>query len=164
MKRWWLAIALLLSLGVNVGVLLTLALGGWDDDRDRFEGRFDGPRGMQERPWDRRDPPPEMLRFVDRLGLEGEERERFVELQRDFLETAFESRRRRVELQRELRRELIAPEPDQERAERLVRELTEVQRTVETELVRTVLESRTLLNQEQERRYLHWVGRMRGRR
>lgn len=164
MKRWGLAIALLLSLGVNVGVLLTLALGGGlGGDGDPFEGPPRGPEGVRERPWDRGGPPPEMERFVDRLGLEGEGRERFVELQRDFLRTAFEARRRRMELQRELRRELTAPEPDREKAERLVEEMAKTFHALETRMVRTVLESRALLDEEQERRYLHMMGRLRSR-
>lgn len=164
MKRWWLAIALLLSLGVNVGVLLTLALGGGfgEGDRAGFTGPPDRPGPVRERPWERDGPPPEMMRFVDRLGLEGEDRERFVELQRDFLRTAFEVRRRRMELQRELRRELTAPEPDRERAERLVEEMARTHVALETQLVRTVIESRALLDEEQERRYLHTMGRLRG--
>lgn len=167
MKRWGLAIALLLSLGVNVGVLLTLAVGGWGNDAEvdaTLPEELDDPAERVERPWERgAGPPREMTRFVDRLGLEGEERERFVELQREFLRTAFESRRRRMEIQRELRRELISPEPDRDAAERLVREMAETQRAVETQLVHTVLESRALLSEEQERHYLRFMGRLQGR-
>lgn len=167
MKRWGLAIALLLSLGVNVGVLLTLAVGGWGNHAEvdtALPEEPDDPAERVDRPWERGGGPPrEMTRFVDRLGLEGEERERFVELQREFLRTAFESRRRRMELQRELRRELISPEPDRERAERLVRELAETQQAVEIHLVRTVLESRALLSPEQERHYLRFMGRLQSR-
>jgi Spy/CpxP family protein refolding chaperone len=173
-KRWALWLALLLSVGVNVGILLTLAAGpgGWPwsqrPERPRAERSWDGPpRGVVphgEMAGRHRDGPARHLgRVADRLGLEGGERERFVAIQEDFLATVRDGRRRRGELHRELRAELTSPEPDRRRVEELLGELSVVQLEMEQAFADAVLASRELLGPEQEEAYLVFLRRLPGR-
>lgn len=174
MRRWVLWIVLLLSLGVNVGILLTLALdrGGGGGTEETVEIPRDltrelgteaaGERPGFEPPGPRGGGPMRVLeRLADRLELTGEPRERFLDLQRSFLRTGFEGRRQRWRLERELRRELTAPEPDRQRVEALVDELAATFRDMERNLASTVLETRDLLGPEQERLYLGFLQRLR---
>lgn len=161
MRRWGLWIALLLSLGTNLGILLTLALGG-------DEGPSPSPPGgAVERPrWPAGPPGPRgegrlLGHLADRLDLEGETRERFLELQRQFFRQALETRRQGRVLQRELGRELVAEEPDRQRIDRLVGELAELHSTLDRALVTTVLDTRELLDPAAERQYAAFVERLR---
>lgn len=163
MKRWWLVIALLLSLGLNVGILLTLAV-----DRHATAGHpawwGRGRPGMERPgpPGGERPGSPRLERLAGELGLQGEARERFVAIQRHFFEAAVAAHRRRMGLQRQLREELTAPAPDRQRVEKLVEALGENQLAFEKAFTASVLDTRELLDPEQERRYLRFLGRLRG--
>lgn len=177
MKRWWLWIVLLLSLGVNAGILATLALSGraipGSSDRPGTDPETDR-RTDRERPW-RPDGPlggPSgnahgeariLDRLADRLDLEGEERERFLDLQRSFFRQAFQARLQAQRLQRELGRELTAPKPDRGRIEELIGELTRTRGELDRALAETVLGTREVLDEPQEGRYLAFVQRLRER-
>lgn len=179
MRRWGLWILLVLSLGVNLGVLLTLAVEGRPAGEAPGEGvaevdvpEVDVPEGKvregellggdaPERPRGRG---MRMLRVLaDRLELQGEERERFLTLQRSFLRTGGQARHRRLLLQRQLRRELTGPEPDRRRIGELIDELVSTQRTLERSLAESVLETRELLGPDRERGYLVFLERLRRR-
>src|SRR6185436_4560766 len=114
-RRWGLALALLLSLGVNVGILATLAV--------RHAAPPDRPRPEEPRPVpsDNTEEPLRVVHLADRLGLEGEQRRRFVRLQGRFFAETSRLRTEQAETFRELRRELTAPEPDRRRIEELTR-------------------------------------------
>jgi hypothetical protein len=71
--------------------------------------------------------------------------------------------RRRRRLQGELRRELLAPRPDESRIERLIVEQAALLAEMERATARTILESRRMLDPEQEQRYLAIVSRLRPR-
>lgn len=176
MKRWWVVLALLLSLGVNLGLLAAVA-GGWWAERGRAADeaapaadatlpgpgsprRGDGPPGGGPPPgWQG----PPLERLADHLGLEGATRERFLELQRDFVASVAEARRRRLELGRRMRAELTSPQPDPERVESLAAEMGEVFTAAERATAEVILETRDLLDDpEQERRYLGVLERLRG--
>lgn len=192
MRRPWLALVLLLSLGVNVGLLAAIAVGRTADDGPVAEspplalpgaGR-ELPAGVavevpdDQRPVEspghrfRRGPgggrgpgEPPVGRLADHLGLEGEVRERFVARQRDFLAAYFENRRLRRELGDELRRELLTAQPDRARIEALLSRLAEVQEAGERATVEVILDSRQLLDDEQQRGYFLFLDRLReGRR
>lgn len=189
-SRRWLVPVLLLSLGVNVGVLAALGAGylaergGEDPSAAAAAGDPDPPPGFEEGPGslptDRvevnDDDPRERFRrasgpfhrrldlLADRLDLEGEPRERFLDLQKEFLHTTWTERRRTLGLQHELRRQLAAPEPDLERVEILVDDLAAARSSLDRSLARTVLESRALLAAESpgaEAEYLAFLGRLR---
>ena len=103
MKRWWLWIVLLLSLGVNVGILTTLAV-------DRLRGGEAPPADpVSGRP---ARPAPGFQNLADRLGLEGERRQRFIDIQRGAFERMRGDRQRLRAARLELRRELVSGTSD----------------------------------------------------
>ncbi|HXO19892.1 MAG TPA: periplasmic heavy metal sensor [Thermoanaerobaculia bacterium] len=151
MKRWWLVIALLLSLGVNVGILATVAT-------SRL--RPAPPPAMA--PNAQQPPAAERLaRLADRLGLEGPARERFIDLQRSFFLESGRNRMRLQEVYRQLRRELVSPVPDRQRIDRLVDESSRLYLAIERATTEHVLASRALLDPTQERIFLNLLRQMR---
>ena len=168
--RWILSAALLLSVGLNVGLLL----GDWRSrDASREHPRGDG----RERPLSDRSevgPPPGgppgrhrdgstprgAIRMGQRLGLEGESLEAFVGIQRDFVQDMGRSRRRQSAARQELRRELTSPRPDEERVQVLIAELAEIGAEIDRLLAQHVLASRELLDGEAEERYLDFLDRL----
>jgi len=165
-KRWWLMIALLLSLGVNLGILATLAV----DRREAPPPPVEPPPPETLEP-ERPDFPDEEAmarhlprifeRMADELGLEGEPREKFIAAQRRFLEGMIRTRVQVARIQAQVRREMIAAEPDRAELERLIKELGRAHAEHENVLVANVLESRAMLGPEQQQRYLAMLARLR---
>jgi hypothetical protein len=148
LRRWWLPILLLLSVGVNVGVLATLVA-----QRLRPEGA--GAAAADP-------PPPRLAQAADRLRLGGEPRRRFLAIQQELFASSRADRARLAELRRELRLELAGAEaPDLARVDALLRESAAVQLRLERAFARSVVETRELLDPAQERLYLQWLGRLR---
>ncbi len=145
MKRYALAIALLLSLGVNVGLLGVQVL------RARAAERWDrGARWSEEGIGER---------LARRLDLAGDERERFLAQQRKLGRSVLEGRRRVHASREALRAELIAPKPDRARVEALLAEVATAQAAIDRAFADNVLESRELLSGPSERAYLRFVER-----
>lgn len=165
MKRWWLVIALLLSVGVNAGIVAALMVHRWNADRPQRQaaekpaalpnnqggGQGGGQEGVPQR----------VIRLADQLGLEGDQRRRFISLQGSFFAETLRLRTDQAETQRELRRALSAPNPDPARIQTLLQESGRVFLALEQSLAKNVLDSRRLLNPEQERKFLKILGRLR---
>lgn len=156
MRRWWLVIALLLSVGVNVGLLASVAI-------RRLEIRQAGER---ERPGPPEvaasgDPLPRVVRLADHLGLEGEQRRRFIGLQARFFQETLRLRLEMGEIYRELRRELVSRNPDPERIDRLTQESARIHLALERATTKNVLATREVLDPRQERQYLRILSRLR---
>lgn len=150
MKRSWLILALLLSLGVNVG-LVGVAL-----VRQRpFGGR------IFDRPGPGWDPG---ARLADHLRLDGKERARFLEQQRQLAQAVRELRPRIARHERELRRELVAGNPDPARVEALQNEIADASRQLDRAFADNVLKTREILEGRAEREYLRFVERFPGAR
>ena len=180
MRRNWLFLALLLSVGLNCGLLgmgimrhRMLALADRSDRSDRFDpsDRFDrSDRSDRSDPSDRADrtahgerpPGRQGARLADRLELEGEQRERFLELQRTLAETVHAGRLRIDDSRRELRRELTSPDPDRDRVETLLNGIGKEQDALDRALVDNVFAARELLEGPAEREYLRFVERFGG--
>jgi Heavy-metal resistance len=146
-KRWWLVIALLLSVGMNLGLLVGLVLNSPAVARQQQEAlRPAAPGRLQQ--------------LADRLGLKGEVRRRFVQRQRQFFAETAVPRTRFQELRRQVRAELIRPHPDQAHIDQLLREGDEIFLTLERSVVANVLDSRRMLGPEEERRYVDLVSRL----
>jgi Spy/CpxP family protein refolding chaperone len=157
-KRFLVPIALLLSLGVNVGVLTTLAV-------SRYRDAGDGGRASEAPPSTRSGEPQEVGRLVSRLGLEGSERQRFLQVQREFFDSTREARARLEILRSDLRREVAADVPDRPAIEALLQKMGEHAVALDRALVANILQSRELLDPEQERVFLRFVAeRLRPRR
>ncbi len=162
MKRWWLVIVLLLSLGVNAGILATLAVHRLSKPGREGPPPDRGPIPEEVLPDPNPEgPPPRVTRLADRLGLEGEQRRRFIALQLRFFADTVRLRTQQVEVYRALRRELTAREPDQGRIESLLQEAARLHLALEQAMTRNVIDSRAVLDPEQERLYRQILSRLR---
>lgn len=167
MRRWWLVVALVLSLGVNIGILASLAVHRGpahhrpDLQRESFPPREAG-RGSTERPrtqrW--RLPQAPLERLADRLGLSGEKRDQFLAVQRQFFTETIAARRGFMEARRELHRELVAEHPDAAKIEKLSNAVGEQVTALDRSLAKTVLASRKILDQRQLEIYLGFLRRL----
>lgn len=154
MRRWWLVIALLLSLGLNLGIFAALvARRAAPPDRNRPEERA----GMA---YPGANPLPRLPRLADRLGLEGEKRRHFLELQWKLFEESSRLRLQLGEVHREIKREMIREAPDPQQIERLLQESARVYLNLERSLTRNILATRELLDDKEERQYLALIGRI----
>jgi len=153
-RRWGLALALLLSVGVNIGILATLAVrrGGALNRPDRPHPEKPGPMAEE--------PPLRATRLADRLGLEGEQRRRFLRLQGRFFAETVRLRTEQAEVFRELRRELAAPEPDRQKIEELTRASARAHLALQQAMVKNVTATREILDPDQERLFLDIVSRL----
>jgi Spy/CpxP family protein refolding chaperone len=147
MKRSWVWIALLLSVGINVGILATIATA-------RYRG---GPR-VDRSP---SESAPPFARMADHLGLEGEVKEQFLAIQEDLFRTTRQQRERLEALRGEMRQEIIADIPDPVRVDQLLAETAEVSRDLDAAMVESVLATRRLLSPEQQQRYFRVLDRLR---
>ena len=153
MRRWWLAIVLLLSLGLNVGILAAVAVrrlgpGG--------QGAKQG--GAANQP---ADPLPRLPQLANRLGLEGEERKKFLDIQWNLYQETSHLRLQLGETHRNLRHELIQPQADRTQVDRLLEESSRTYLALEKSLVSNVLATRDLLGPEKEKQYLRLIGQLR---
>jgi uncharacterized membrane protein len=160
MRRWWVFAALLLSVGLNCGLL-----GAWLARRGEPAG---GRPPFAEPPV--AVPPvavPPRAAFVEmaeRLHLTPEQRELFFERQRRFFESTQADRRAMEEARRELRREVARPAPDRARLDALLEEAGRRNVELERAFVEHVLATRELLSPEQQVQYLVMLGRLRPQR
>ena len=157
MKRWWLMIALLLSVGINVGILATLA---FQSRSPAKEATVEPPDRSAEAPREEREPRI-IRRMADELRLEGEKRAAFTQIQRTFFEQTLAARSRMARLQREIRAEVTATDPDRDALDQLLVELSAAHTDLERAFVINLLDSRELLDGEQERRFMHFLRRIR---
>lgn len=147
---WALWLALLLSLGLNIGLVVA-----------GREQRAPAPRPAAA-------PTPENDRgrldnAARRLGLEGEKRERFVAQQRRFVTSVMAERRKLERIRREVRAELRSESPDEARLQELARRSGEAYGALDAAFIENIVRSRELLDPEQERAFMGFLGRMRAR-
>ena len=155
MKRNLLFLALLLSVGINCGLL------GMGIARHRlFQRMSQEAREAADRPPGRDGRAgPEGARLADRLALTGEAREGFLRLQRELAERVHAGRRQIDEARRELRQELTSRTPDRARVENLLAGIAREQDALDRALVANVYAARELLDGPAEREYLRFVER-----
>lgn len=106
-------------------------------------------------------PPPRLREFADRLGVSGEKRERFFALQLRMMATLRSTRWRIQQLRREVRIEMLSERPDRQKIEASLSAIQAAQLTLERQTVRTILDTREILDGEAERQYLEMITRMR---
>lgn len=150
MRRWWLVIVVVLSLGVNIGVLSSLAANRMGVVASP------SPQPAVQRPVAR----DRLNLLCDHLGLSGEVRERFIERQRRFLRETDAARKHLNELRRAMRSELTAPKPNRQLIDQLDHEAADVFFSLEQALTDNVFESRALLPPAAEARYVEIVSRL----
>jgi len=148
MRRGWLVLALLVSLGVNVGLVgVGLArragLERWQRVRVGLEA-----------------PPPGMAqRLAERIGVPAARRERFLAVQRRLVERTAAERREVARLRFALRGELLASVPDRARIDELLTALAAREAELSRALVAGVLESREVLDGRELELYLRFLER-----
>jgi hypothetical protein len=161
MRRALLVLGLVLSVGVNLGLIGAAAL------RQRRLDREAPPRErlreMLREPLRERLGPPG-AHLADRLRLEGDVRERFLVRQRELAAKVRELRPRIGDLERELRRELAAAEPDRTRIDAIPGELAALQSALDRAFAESVLATREILDGDAEREYVRFVERFPGPR
>lgn len=151
MKRGWVWVALLLSVGVNIGVLATIGV-----SRMRSQSRWERTQGEP------RQPPYE--RLANHLGLEGEGRDQFMQVQQRLFRITRQNQRTLQGLQGELRREIMGENPDSAKVDELLNRIGDIHRDLARELTESVLATRELLSPEQQRRYFRVLERMKDAR
>jgi hypothetical protein len=142
-KRSWLVVALLLSLGVNLGlagvlVVRSRALARWAAERPGFEPG---------------------ARLAERLDLDPAERREFMAAQRRLFERARAERDAIQRLREEVRAELLSEAPDPDHLDRLLEQVSTHERQLTRAFVESVLESRRTLPPEALDRYLRFLDR-----
>ena len=149
MRRGWLVVALLLSLGVNLGLAGTALARRAEARRWHFGSGADAPL-------------PERLghRLAERLQLPPERRERFVDAHRRLVERTFAERREVGRLRHELRRELLAPQPDRAHVDALLGEIATREDELNRAFATSILESRALLDDRELEGYLRILERV----
>ena len=155
MRRWWLVIVLLLSVGLNVGILAAVARAGAGAGGDRGAK----PAGAANQP---ADPCPRLPQLANRLGSKARARRQFLDIQWNLYQETSRLRLQLEETHRNLRHELIQPQPDRAaggRAAGGVQSRTYL--ALEKSLVNNVLATRDLLGPEKEKQYLRLIGRLR---
>ena len=165
MRRWGLIIALLLSLGVNIGVLGTLALHRLRAPEAREHRSVQGERGGrddQEARAQRRIA--RLARLADHMGLEGAARDRFLAQQRHYFVATSPDRLKLNQVHAQLRRELTAAEPHRASIGALAGEEGRLHVAIERAFVDNVLATREMLDDpKQEAVYLEFVNRLSAR-
>ncbi|MCB1055558.1 MAG: hypothetical protein KDD11_08610 [Acidobacteria bacterium] len=153
MRRPWLVLGLLLSLGVNVGILATLALHRRPEPPPAPQATTLAPGEIPE---------PALRRLVERLGLEGQAASDFAQIQRGLFHALVANHRESTRVQFELRRELGSRHPDGRRLAELAERSGELFRTRQELLIDAVMKSRESLDDrqiEEYRRFLSVIGR-----
>jgi hypothetical protein len=144
-RRGWLVVALLLSLGVNLGLVGTA-----------FARRRGFERGPERRLEALRDGLPERPggRIAEQLGLDRAQGERFVDAHRRMMKRVFEARFDIGRVRSELRHEVAARSPEPARIDELLRELSAAEAALNRAVVDGILEARAELAPGQARDYL----------
>jgi hypothetical protein len=145
MRRWWLVVALLLSLGVNLGLVGMIVA----------RRAFSRP-AMLDR-LERAESPGEAL--ADRLRLVGDERREFLAVQARLAEVLRQERPRLHRLRDELRDELVSGSPDRARLDRLVEEAAAAQSALDRAFVDNALATREILHGEAYDEFLRFLAR-----
>lgn len=192
MKRWWLVVLLLLSVGLNLGLLararaekkaaLAAELSAAEERAaaeaatlaERASREKADPDGVSEPPETQpREPlqpespphnprPPHekppflvklMTRMANEVGVEGEQREKFLAIQQGFFESSFQTRETLRKRQQALRQNLVSPQPDRALASRQVEELSQAQKALEQAFLDNYFETTAILDQDQQKRY-----------
>ena len=185
MKRWIWILVFLLSVGLNLGWFgqhllrqhrvaeekaLKAELDASVDELLETSAADGGPRLAQPGRLPnvssgRDEPSGPMPRFLDRMAdalrLEGTQRDEFLQLQQQYFRQAWHQRRELAALQHQVRRQVVSPQPDRQRIDALLRQISELQYAAESQFVHHLLDSRQLLDGPRERRYLQLMSRFR---
>lgn len=152
MNKGLLGMALLLSIGFNLGLLLSRRP---EPEPARLLETVDAGRAEG-------DPRPSVGDFDELLAeleLLPDERRQFLAIHRRFFRHTRQSQARLKALRLEIEAELIRPQPREQRLQEMVREMVQTSLSVEQALIRTTLRGRQLLGPQREGPYLEHLER-----
>lgn len=163
MRRWWPILALLLSLGINVGLVTALVI---DRSRARDDAGLEAPPNPDALPPGQGGPGqlapgPRFKLAAERLGLAPEARERFLALEQRHFAEARAARLRVQEAREAIRRALLAAELDETEIERLTAAANAAVAEQDRGFVRHLVELKGILEPAQFERYLAFLTRAR---
>lgn len=185
MKRWALWLALFLSLGFNLGLVVSRVT-----DRPAAETAeaaaaaeaaaeavelppaqlgdrttIDPKTTTDGEPASNRRPPRGLerviVRVADELDLQGAERERFFDLQREYFRRTIQARRVQRRHEFEVRRLLASGDAERAQLEEALGRVIAAQGEVETAFLDHFFAARELLDPQQMFRYKHFLGQLR---
>ena len=172
MSRGWLAVALFLSLGVNLGLVGTAMARRHAFDRQSGGSsagevtRVSERRPAEARPGVGDERALESVgfevggRLADRLELEGERRERFQVALRRALGDVEAARDEITDVRREMRREVAARDTDRARVDALLSKLEAAEAKLNRAFVDGILEAKSVLGPEKSREFLRLVAEL----
>ncbi len=104
----------------------------------------------------------EVEMLANRLRLAGPERRRFMRLQAEMVRSTREMMPRLERLRRDLYSNVVSESPSRETIEETLEEMVRTQIALEQRVIRTVMATRDLLDDEQEAIYLRFLSRRLG--
>ena len=149
MKRGWVWVLLLLSVGINIGILATIGV-----SKARTQARW-------ERPRDGERPAPPFERVANHLELEGVAREQFLEIQQNLFRTTRSHQEALHQLRAELRREVASRDPDPQKVDQLLSQIGALHMDLDRAMVESVLATKKILTPQQQRKYFQVLERVR---
>ena len=102
-----------------------------------------------------------IVRVADELGLQGEERERFFDLQREYFRRTMQARRTQRHHEFEVRRLLVSGDAERAQVEEALGQVVAAQGEVEQAFLDHYFAARELLDEQQMFRYKHFLGQLR---
>ena len=162
MKRGLLVLALVFSLGVNIGLAFQILAPGDDlpaKPQPELEPQPTDTEPLRaQNPVDRRGQRrPGMRQIVDRLGLEGERRRQFVEVKRDFFRRTTQQRQEVQALQAELAELVAQPEVDKVQMYATLERLAAAHGELERLFVEHYLATLDLLEPDEQQIYRSFI-------
>lgn len=164
MRRWIPVVLLLLSVGLNIGLL---AQRGREkrERQERREARLEArqnpgsaeSRAARERPMLKR----LLARMVEEVGVQGEQRGKFVAIQESFFDRTLATREKLRQGQRALRDNLSSPQPDRGLAESQAAGIAAAQKEIEAAFIESFFATSAILDPEQRQRYSKLVSELR---
>lgn len=151
--------ALMLSIGINLGLLASWLMSTKPtaiSTQNPITQEPPQPDLSGERPL-----PRIFVRMADELSLEGKTKEQFLGLQRRFLRRTISARAELGQTQTQIRRELLAANPDRQVIQTHLKQMAEARLELETAFAENMLDTRELLEPAQARRFLQMIGRLR---
>jgi Spy/CpxP family protein refolding chaperone len=160
-KRWLIVVLLLLSVGLNIGLL---AQRGREkrERQERREARQEArqnpeSRAARERPLLKR----LLERMVEEVGVAGEQRDKFIAIHESFFDRTLATREKLRQGQRALRDNLTSPQPDRALADSQAAEIAAAQKEVEAAFIESYFATTAILDQDQRQRYSKLVSELR---
>ena len=164
MKKWGILVLLLLSIGLNAGLLISYLSRGSAGSSPG--GQVPGSTVFQESgDVTLTELPPRLRRLIRRMAndleLRGDDRRRFFEVQEVFFRTSFDAQRRLRQIERRIRAELASDTPERSVVEEHLQQIAATRLEQERAFLDNYFATRQLLSPGQEERFRRFMARIR---